>query len=114
LLLTIGVGVIFAIAAVATCFDSGPAPAAENKTDPKFVWPKNSRFACSGVLAQEDGYRLTPDGGMLTWCSADIDDKDESRVLRACKPGQRCEIKGTITGHGAFTWVEITSVKALP
>ena len=104
---------MFATAAIATCLETGPVAAA-NKPDPTLVWPKNSRFVCSGVLAQDDGYRLTPDQGMLTWCSADIDDKDEARVLGACKPGQRCEIKGTIMGHGTFNWTAISSVKALP
>jgi hypothetical protein len=99
--------------AVATCLDSVSALAAANKTDPRFVWPRNSQFTCSGVLAQEQGtYRLTPDQGMLTWCDADIDDKDKGRVLDACKLGDRCEIKGTIRGHGTFGWVKITSVKA--
>jgi hypothetical protein len=51
---------------------------------------------------------------MLAWCDAEIGDKDEGRVLGACKLGQRCEIKGTIRGHGTFGWVEINSVKALP
>jgi hypothetical protein len=41
------------------------------------------------------------------------DDKDKSRVLNACKLGDRCEIKGIIRGHGTFGWVEITSVMAL-
>ena len=86
-------------------------PEAANKTDPKFVWPKNSQFNCSGVLTQEEGtYRLKPDQGNLTWCDADIDGKDKGRVLDGCKLGDRCEIKGTISGHGAFSWVEITSV----
>jgi hypothetical protein len=91
------------------------ALAAANETDPTLVWPKNSKFTCSGVLTQEQGtYRLASDQGMLTWCDADIDDKYKGRVLDACKLGDRCEIKGTIKGHGAFWWVDITSVKAAP
>ena len=98
--------------AVATCLDGMSALAAA-KTDPRFVWPKNSQFTCSGILAQEQGtYRLAPDQRMLTWCDADIDNKDKGRVLDACKLGDRCKIKGTIRGHGTFGWVEITSVKA--
>jgi uncharacterized protein YecT (DUF1311 family) len=65
-------------------------------------------------LANEQGtYQLTPDQGMLAWCDADIDDKDKSRVLNTCKLGDHCEIKGIIRGHGAFAWVEITSVIGL-
>jgi uncharacterized protein YecT (DUF1311 family) len=100
--------------AVATCLDNVSGLAAANKTDPTLVWPKNSKFSCSGVLTQEQGtYRLTPDQGMLVWCDADIGDKDKGRLLDACKLGDRCEIKGTIMGHGAFGWVEITSVRKL-
>jgi hypothetical protein len=112
--LRIAVGVILAIAAALNCLGSGPATAASDKPDPRLVWPKNSRFTCSGVLVHDDGYALKPDDDMLTWCSADIDDKDEGRVLGACKAGGRCEIKGTIAGHGTFSWTAISSVKALP
>jgi len=99
--------------AVAICLDSVSALAAANKTDARFVWPKNSQFTCRGVLTQEEGtYRLAPGPRMLTWCDADIGDKDAGRVLNACKLADRCEIKGTIKGHGIFGWVEITSVKA--
>jgi hypothetical protein len=102
------------IGAVAFCLGSLSASRAANNTDLRFVWPKNSQFNCSGVLAEEDGtYRLKPDQGMLAWCDADIDNKDKGGVLRACKLGDRCEIEGTIRGHGAFGWVEITSVKAV-
>ena len=96
---------------VVICFGAGAALAATNKLDPKFVWPKDNRFTCRGVLAEEQGgLRLTPDQNMLTWCDADIDDKDRSRVLNVCRLGNRCEIKGTIRGHGAFGWVEIKSI----
>jgi hypothetical protein len=99
---------------VAVCLDSVSALAAANKTDPRFVWPKNSQFTCRGVLAHEQGtYRLTPDQGMLAWCDADIDDKDKDRVLDTCKLGDRCEMKGIIRGHGAFGWVEVTSIMAI-
>jgi hypothetical protein len=82
------------------------------KTDPRFVWPKNSQFNCSGILIQDEGtYQLKPDDGMLTWCDAEIEDKDKSRVLDACTVGERCEIKGVIRGHGNFFWVKITSVR---
>ncbi|RXT41957.1 hypothetical protein B5V03_25995 [Bradyrhizobium betae] len=94
-----------------TCLGAGAALAATNKPDPKLVWPKDNRFTCSGVLAEEQGILLlTPDQNMLTWCDADIDDKYRSRVLNVCKLGDRCEIKGTIRGHGAFGWVEINSI----
>ena len=84
----------------------------ETKTDPRFVWPKNSQFNCSGILIQDEGtYQLKPDEGMLTWCDAEIEDKDKSRVLDACTVGERCEIKGVIGGHGNFFWVKITSVR---
>lgn len=112
--LAVAVGIIFAIATAVTCLGGGAATAASNKPDPRFVWPKNSRFTCSGVLVHDDGYSLKPDDDMLTWCSADIDDKDEGRVLGACKAGGRCEIKGTIAGHGTFAWTAISSVRALP
>jgi hypothetical protein len=88
--------------------------AAANKTDPRFVWPENSQFTCRGLLAhEEDAYRLAPDQGVLVWCDADIGDKDSGRVLNVCKLGDRCEIKGTIRGHGAFGWVEISSIKGM-
>lgn len=103
------------VGAMTICLDSRSTPAAANKTDPRFVWPKNSQFTCGGVLAKEQTtYRLTPDPHMLAWCDAYIEDKDKDRVLGVCKLGNRCEIKGTIRGHGAFGWVEITSVKAIP
>jgi hypothetical protein len=93
---------------------TGTAMGAENKTDRRFVWPKNSQFNCSGILVLDEGsYQLKADESMLTWCDADIDDKDKGRVLDACTVGGRCEIKGTILGHGAFTWVKITSVRSL-
>lgn len=96
---------------VATCLGAGAALAAANKPDPKFVWPKDNRFTCRGILAEEQGaLQLTPDQNMLTWCDADIDDKDRSRVLSICKLGDHCEIKGTIRGHGTFGWVAITSI----
>jgi hypothetical protein len=113
--LMIAVSVALAIGAAATCLGSQPALAAADKIEPRFVWPKNSKFTCSGVLVQEQGgYRLTPDQGMLAWCDADIDDQDKDRVLVACKLGERCEIKGTIRGHGTFRWIAFTSVKARP
>jgi hypothetical protein len=99
---------------IAGNMDSWSASATGSKTDPTLLWPKNSRFTCRGVLADEQGtYRLTPDQGMLAWCDADIDDKDKNRVSNACKLGDHCEIRGTIMGHGAFAWVEITSVMTL-
>jgi hypothetical protein len=89
--------------------------AAAKATDTRSVWPKNSQFTCVGILVRDDGtYRLTPDPRMLTWCDADIADAYKDRVLDACKLGNRCEIKGTIRGRGAFGWVEIASVKAIP
>ncbi|EJN15563.1 hypothetical protein PMI42_00855 [Bradyrhizobium sp. YR681] len=95
----------------ATCLGTGVVLAATSKSDPKFVWPGDNRFTCRGVLAEEQGVlKLTPDQAMLTWCDADIDDKDRGRVLNVCKVGDRCEIKGTIRGHGAFGWVEIKSI----
>jgi hypothetical protein len=66
-------------------------------------WPKN-----------KGTYRLISDHDMVPWCYADIDDKDKGRVLAACKLGGRCEITGTITGHGEFGWVKITSVSRKP
>lgn len=108
----IAAGVVM-MGAVAGCVDSVPTLAA-NKTDPRFVWPKNSQFTCRGFLTQEQGvYGLTPDPGMLAWCDADIGHKDKRRVSDACKLGDHCEIKGTIKGHGSFGWAEITSVKAV-
>ncbi|SEM72922.1 hypothetical protein [Bradyrhizobium sp. OK095] len=96
---------------VVTCLGASATLAATNKTDPKFVWPKDNRFTCRGVMAEEQGVLLlTPDQNMLTWSDADIDDKDRIRVLKVCKLGDRCEIKGTIRGHGTFGWVEINSI----
>jgi hypothetical protein len=88
---------------------------AMDKTDRRFVWPKNSQFNCSGILAQDEGaYHLKSDEGMLAWCDAGIDDRDKGRVLNNCTVGGRCEIKGAIAGHGVFAWVKITSVRSLP
>jgi hypothetical protein len=96
---------------VATCLGIGVALAAANKPDPKLVWPKDNRFTCRGILAEEQGaLQLRPDQNMLTWCDADIDDKDRGRVLSVCKLGDHCEIKGIIRGHGTFGWVAITSI----
>jgi hypothetical protein len=50
---------------------------------------------------------------MLTWCDAEIANRDKGQVLEACTVGDRCEIKGIIMGHGAFGWVKITSVRSL-
>ena len=95
-------------------YSTAAAIGAETKKDPIFVWPKNSQFICSGILIQDEGmYQLKPDKGMLTWCDADIEDKDKGRVLDACTVGDTCEIRGTIRGHGAFGWVTITSVRLL-
>jgi hypothetical protein len=92
-------------------FDMDAALSAANKPSPKFVWPKDNRFACRGIMAEEQGVLLlTPDQNMLTWCDAEIGDKDRSRVLNVCKIGDRCEIKGTIRGHGTFGWVEIDTI----
>jgi hypothetical protein len=111
----ITVSLALAIGAASTCLDSQSALAAANKIEPRFVWPKNSKFTCRGVLVQEQGgYRLSPDQGMLAWCDADIDDQDKNRVLDACKLGDRCEIKGIIRGHGTFHWIGFTSIKARP
>ncbi len=96
---------------VATCLGAGLALAATDKPAAKFVWPKDNRFTCRGILAEDQGsLKLTPDQNMLAWCDADIDDKDGGRVLDVCKLGDRCEIKGTIRGHGTFGWVEIKSI----
>jgi hypothetical protein len=100
---------------------------AETLTDRQLTWPKNSRFVCKGILVQEEGvYQLKPDKGMLAWCDASIGDavgdigNDFSasllvnRVLNTCKPGDHCEIRGTIRGHGAFSWTAISSVTREP
>jgi hypothetical protein len=94
---------------------AGSSVFGEEKIDPRFMWPKNSLFVCRGVVAQEEGtFRLKPDQDMLTWCDAEVGGKDEVRVLRSCKLGERCEIRGMISGHGTFGWAKITSIKALP
>jgi hypothetical protein len=99
---------------VAIGLDLVSALAAKNETDPRLVWPKNSQFTCRGVLTQEEGtYRLTPDQNMLTWCDADIGDKDRGRLLDACRLGGRCEIKGIIRGHGVFGWSEISVIAGI-
>lgn len=93
-----------------TCLGIGAASAA-NKPDPKFAWPKDNRFTCRGILSEDQGtLMLAPDQNMLTWCDAEIDDKDRSRVLQVCKLGNHCEIRGTIRGHGTFGWVAINSI----
>lgn len=93
-----------------TCLGIGAAPAA-NKPDPKSAWPKHSRFTCRGVLSEDQGtLMLAPDQTMLTWCNAEIDDKDRRRILQVCNLGDRCQIKGTISGHGTFGWVAIHSI----
>lgn len=98
---------------VVGCLGVGSAMAAAQKQDPRFVWPTNSQFSCSGFLVQEEGtYRLNPVHGMLTWCDADIGSNDKGRVLEACGLKDRCEIEGTIRGHGNFGWVKITSVRS--
>jgi len=98
----------------AICVGSSSGLGAASQTDPTPAWPKNSQFNCSGILVQEEGiFQLKPDQGMLPWCGADIEDKDKGRVLAVCKVGSRCEIKGVINGHGAFSWVKITSVRSL-
>lgn len=79
---------------------------------PDFAWPKDGKFACTGVLTRgEDGYQLTPDRGMLPWCDAAIRDEDAPRVLKACTLGAGCEIRGSIRGHGTFGWVAIAAVR---
>jgi hypothetical protein len=102
------------IALALTNHSAATANEAEKKTDRRFVWPKHSQFNCRGILAQDEGtYQLKRDENMLTWCDADIDEKDKGRVLDTCTVGDRCEIKGVIRGHGAFAWVKITSVRSL-
>jgi hypothetical protein len=97
------------LAAVAVLALAAPASA----KDPAFVWPKNSQFRCTGILMKRDAYQLHPDKGMLTWCDAELADEEETRVLKTCAPGDRCEIKGIIKGHGAFSGVKIHSVRRI-
>lgn len=107
----IAAGLVVTMGVVSVCVS---ALAAANQKDPSVIWPKNSQFICRGVLVHEGGtYRLTPDQGMLAWCDADIAENDNGRVLNVCKLGDRCEIKGTINGHGAFGWVAISSIRGV-
>jgi hypothetical protein len=102
------------IALPLTNHSAATANKAENKTDRRFAWPKNSQFNCRGILVQDEGtFQLKRDEDMLTWCDADIDEKDKGRVLDTCTVGDRCEIKGVIRGHGAFAWFKVTSVRSL-
>ena len=101
------------IGSLASCL--APMSASAAPGDPAPVWPKDSYFTCRGVLSQDEGtHRLAPDQGMLPWCAADIGDRDERRVLKACKLGNACEIKGTIRGRGTFAWAAIASVNPVP
>src|SRR5262245_45170226 len=92
--------------------------------DPTLIWPKNSQFTCTGVLTAKEGeLRLDPDKGMLAWCWALFDGPEgygvtkfdaAKRVKATCSVGDRCQVKGTIQGHGEFFWTKIISVKKLP
>jgi hypothetical protein len=107
----------FAIVALATMTDGR----AQSKfTDAQMIWPKNSRFQCVGTLkidadesAQEKEvlYQLDPVEGMLAWCDAYLAGERATKVLKTCKVGSNCEIKGEISGHGIFAWRRIDSVR---
>jgi hypothetical protein len=98
---------------------SSSAAQAEDRT---LTWPKNSQFTCSGVLTVQDGeLQLNPDPGSKTWCDASFNGEQyqvaksdiAKRVKAVCAEGDRCQVKGTIEGHGVFYWTKITSVKKL-
>lgn len=103
--------VVFAVSSIAA--------QAEDRT---LTWPKNSQFTCSGVLTVQDGeLQLNPDPGSKTWCDASFNGEQyqvaksdiAKRVKAVCAEGDRCQVKGTIEGHGVFYWTKITSVKKL-
>jgi hypothetical protein len=59
--------------------------------------------------------------GSSLWCDALFTGKEygvtkldaEKRVRATCVEGDRCQVKGTVEGHGVFYWTKITSVKKL-
>ena len=75
--------------------------------------------ACSGrLLQEEDGLLLEPDPDQTSsWCSAYVGETVSSpeavTVLKSCKVGQRCRIKGAFAGHGIFYWTRIDAAEHL-
>ncbi len=72
---------------------------------------------CRGVLKNDDEYGLilkNYQSNILwdTWCDAEIDDLS-NKVLKVCSIDDRCEIRGRVTGHGAFHWNRIDQVTKL-
>jgi hypothetical protein len=111
---------------LAAAIVAAPAQAADR-------WPKHDRFICRGVLVRgsafgsTDSFQLQPDKGMLAWCAADLYGDLGSlennftpaqpsvldRVLKVCRRGDHCEIRGVVQGHGNFAWTAVFSVKRL-
>jgi hypothetical protein len=92
--------------------------------DAQYTWPNTNRFDCTGTLKlntivvpstskTEAWYSLEPIKGMKVRCDADIGPELAGRVLKTCSTENRCEIKGTIAGHGAYVWTRIDSVRKL-
>jgi hypothetical protein len=94
-----------------------------NAEDRTLIWPKNSQFTCTGVLAVTDNeLQLNPEPGSKVWCSASFDGQQcgvtktdiAKQVKATCAEGDRCQVKGTVEGHGVFYWTKLTLVKKLP
>jgi hypothetical protein len=73
---------------------------------------------CEGVVALDaDGTLQLTDTktSASPWCDASIgQDKNSAiakRVLSQCSVGSRCVIDGLFSGHGAFSWTKIISVR---
>ncbi len=72
---------------------------------------------CRGVLKNDDEYGLILKNYQSntlwdTWCDAGIDDLS-NKVLKVCSIDDTCEIRGKVTGHGAFLWSQIDQVTKL-
>jgi hypothetical protein len=76
-------------------------------------------LTCTGVLTAQSELQLKPNPGSSLWCDALFTGKEygvtkldaEKRVRATCAEGDRCQVKGTVEGHGVFYWTKITSVK---
>jgi hypothetical protein len=90
-------------------FDSKPVVLAESKDidkqrDDRITALSNKIFECKGVLTNDK------DSG-LTLCDHTIPDDLKKSILRVCKEGSWCLVKGSYTGYGVFFWLKFYEVR---
>jgi hypothetical protein len=68
---------------------------------------------CVGTVTHGLDYYLAPRYGQAQYCDAEFY-QNARKILRVCPVSSIYEIKGEVTGHGAFVWRTVRSVKLEP